>query len=65
MTGSIKAAELFSYDLPAERMAQRPVHPYDAARLLIIEREMKASTREEKYKYKEGKIIRYSILIVR
>ncbi len=29
----------FSYDLPRERIAQRPVHPYDSAKLLVVERE--------------------------
>ena len=28
----------YSYDLPPERIAQRPVHPPDAAKLLIIDR---------------------------
>jgi S-adenosylmethionine:tRNA ribosyltransferase-isomerase len=31
--------EPFSYHLPDERIAQRPVYPYDAARLLVIHRE--------------------------
>ncbi len=28
----------FSYDLPPDRIAQRPLHPYDAARLLLARR---------------------------
>lgn len=28
----------FTYDLPRDRIAQRPVYPYDAAKLLVIER---------------------------
>lgn len=28
----------YSYELPLERIAQRPAHPYDAARLLVIHR---------------------------
>jgi S-adenosylmethionine:tRNA ribosyltransferase-isomerase len=31
--------EIFSYHLPAERIAQRPVYPYDAAKLLVIDRQ--------------------------
>jgi S-adenosylmethionine:tRNA ribosyltransferase-isomerase len=30
---------IFTYDLPPERIAQRPVHPYDAARMLVVRRE--------------------------
>lgn len=29
----------YSYELPLERIAQRPVHPYDAARMLVVNRE--------------------------
>ena len=29
----------FQYDLPAEKIAQRPVYPYDQAKLLLINRE--------------------------
>lgn len=31
--------EPFSYELPSSRIAQRPVYPYDAAKLMVIERE--------------------------
>ncbi|KAB2870176.1 MAG: tRNA preQ1(34) S-adenosylmethionine ribosyltransferase-isomerase QueA, partial [Bauldia sp.] len=29
--------DLFDFDLPDERIALRPVHPRDAARLLVVE----------------------------
>ena len=29
---------IFTYDLPPARIAQRPVHPYDSARLLVAQR---------------------------
>jgi S-adenosylmethionine:tRNA ribosyltransferase-isomerase len=29
---------IFTYDLPQDRIAQRPVYPYDAAKLLVIDR---------------------------
>lgn len=35
---SICAADIFNYDLPAERIAQRPVRPYDHARMLVVDR---------------------------
>jgi S-adenosylmethionine:tRNA ribosyltransferase-isomerase len=35
---SLKAEDLFSYNLPVERIAQRPVKPYDAAKLLLVDR---------------------------
>jgi len=28
--------DVFSYDLPDEKIAQRPVHPYDSAKLLVL-----------------------------
>ena len=28
----------YAYELPAERIAQRPVHPYDAAKMLVADR---------------------------
>ncbi len=31
--------DFFNYQLPAERIAQRPVYPYDQAKLLIVDRE--------------------------
>ena len=27
----------FQYDLPAEKIAQRPVYPYDSAKLLVVD----------------------------
>ena len=32
----------YSYELPTERIAQRPVYPPDAAKLLVVERESKS-----------------------
>lgn len=31
-------SEIFSYDLPEDRIAQRPVHPADSARMLVADR---------------------------
>lgn len=34
----VQIEEPYSYDLPDERIAQRPVQPYDSAKLLVIDR---------------------------
>jgi S-adenosylmethionine:tRNA ribosyltransferase-isomerase len=42
-----RPAEAFCYELPPEKIAQRPVHPYDSAKLLAIDRvsgSLRAST---------------------
>ena len=39
----------YRYNLPADRIAQRPVHPYDAARLLVLDPE--SSTLESSHFY--------------
>ncbi len=36
MTPSEMKTDLFDFDLPADRIALRPVHPRDAARLLLV-----------------------------
>ncbi len=35
---NIKKSEIFDYDLPREKIAQRPVYPYDSAKLLVCDR---------------------------
>ena len=38
-SGELEKLDPFSYLLPAERIAQRPVRPYDQAKLLVIRRD--------------------------
>lgn len=34
----VSIPECFSYELPPDRIAQRPVHPYDSAKLMVLRR---------------------------
>ncbi len=35
---NIKKSEIFNYELPQEKIAQRPVYPYDSAKLLLCDK---------------------------
>ena len=35
---SIKRQDIFSYNLPQDKIAQRPVYPYDSAKLLVCDK---------------------------
>ncbi|NDC39663.1 MAG: tRNA preQ1(34) S-adenosylmethionine ribosyltransferase-isomerase QueA, partial [Proteobacteria bacterium] len=32
----VTIGDCYSYELPPERIAQRPVHPYDHAKLMVL-----------------------------
>ena len=58
----LKSFDVFTYDLPLERIAQRPIKPYDAAKLLIVN--TKHDVIVSSYFYELSNILRPSDVLV-